>query len=408
MKAAVVEDTSMYIRKLLRLQSELNDMVASCFRNNSAFQKARDDGIEAILNKGSQFAKHLARYCDSELKKGVRVADDQEFQGQLDSIVRLFSHVKDKDIFLETYRRILARRLLNRAVSSSEVDGIFIARLTAECGKSATKKLSSMLTDFTLIEQLHQDYRKMSHRGSPQGISHQVSVLRSNAWPGMPNDRYVVPCSGLLACARAFEKFYSSKFSGRKLTWVYSHGSADMSTRCFSKKHILTVSTLQCIILSLFNHKVAFTFKDICEATQLHKSDCKQQLASLCFSKHKVLVQDPSDTEVDDDTRFSVNWEFTSERTKVVLATMPKEESATQAAPVDVSVERRPLMDAAIVRIMKAKQALQHNMLVEEVIRQCRLFKAQPPQIKVQIERLIERDFIKRDPQNRNVYVYVS
>jgi cullin 3 len=70
-------------------------------------------------------------------------------------------------------------------------------------------------------------------------------------------------------------------------------------------------------------------------------------------------------------------------------------------------VERKHVVDAAIVRVMKARKQLDHNTLLEEVFKQCTLFKPQPQQIKLQIEHLIEREFLKRDPAQRNVYQYV-
>ena len=48
-----------------------------------------------------------------------------------------------------------------------------------------------------------------------------------------------------------------------------------------------------------------------------------------------------------------------------------------------------------------------HNALLDEVFRQCTLFKPQPRQIKDQIEHLIEREFLKRDEKNRNAYIYL-
>ena len=58
-------------------------------------------------------------------------------------------------------------------------------------------------------------------------------------------------------------------------------------------------------------------------------------------------------------------------------------------------------------QVMKARKQLDHNTLLEEVFKQCTLFKPQPQQIKLQIENLIEREFLNRDPAQRNVYHYL-
>ena len=58
---------------------------------------------------------------------------------------------------------------------------------------------------------------------------------------------------------------------------------------------------------------------------------------------------------------------------------------------------------------MKARKIITHNNLVAETIQQLsKRFKAQPPAIKAKIETLIERDYIKRDANDRTSYSYVA
>ena len=69
------------------------------------------------------------------------------------------------------------------------------------------------------------------------------------------------------------------------------------------------------------------------------------------------------------------------------MSLIKKEEKATETTTLaEAPVERKHVIDAAIVRIMKSRNRLEHNALLEEVFRQCTLFKPQPTQIKSQIE----------------------
>ena len=64
-------------------------------------------------------------------------------------------------------------------------------------------------------------------------------------------------------------------------------------------------------------------------------------------------------------------------------------------------------MDAAIVRIMKARQTLNHNDLVTEVVKQLtKRFKPKPLDIKKRIHCLIELDYLERDGDKRSLYHY--
>jgi len=56
---------------------------------------------------------------------------------------------------------------------------------------------------------------------------------------------------------------------------------------------------------------------------------------------------------------------------------------------------------------MKSRKTLRHQELITEAMRQVNHFKPQPPMIKGQIESLIQREFIKRDEEDRNIYIYI-
>ena len=65
------------------------------------------------------------------------------------------------------------------------------------------------------------------------------------------------------------------------------------------------------------------------------------------------------------------------------------------------------ILQASITRIMKSRigQETSHTWLVNEVSKQVDLFRAQPQQIKENIEKLIEKNIIKRNASN---YEYIA
>ena len=69
--------------------------------------------------------------------------------------------------------------------------------------------------------------------------------------------------------------------------------------------------------------------------------------------------------------------------------------------------ERQNILDAVIVRIMKARKTLKHTELIENVIKQVTMFLPQPKMIKERIESLIERDYLKRDENDKALYIYL-
>ena len=68
------------------------------------------------------------------------------------------------------------------------------------------------------------------------------------------------------------------------------------------------------------------------------------------------------------------------------------------------------ILQATLTRIMKSRigQTTTHVWLINEASKQIDLFKAQPQQIKENIEKLIEKNIIKRSEKNRTCYDYIA
>lgn len=402
-----IDNPTEYVEQVLELKREFDDMVATCFENDSSFQKARNKGMEAVLNKDTRCAKYLALFCDFQLKKGLKGKSEDETTSLVNQIVSLFAHLRDKDIFLDFYKRALSKRLLSKLSVSTDTEDAFITKLKVECGQQAIQKLASMFTDMTLSDGLQEQYNKLSHGGAPGGVTHDVRILQTNAWPEKAEDVSVMPCEEMLRATEAFESFYNSKHSGRKLRWMYNMGTVELKSHCFPRSHTLVVSTYQCLVLMLLNSHKEVTFRQICNATKIPDEECHRQVLSMTVQKHRLLLRKSTGKELDDNSVLEVNTQFTSEKMKVSVGLIKREEKAAEVAVAEAPVERKHVVDAAIVRIMKARKKLEHNALLEEVFRQCTLFKPQPSQVKVQIEHLIEREFLKRDSEKRNVYIYL-
>ena len=68
-------------------------MVATCFESDTGFQKGRNKGLEAVLNKDTRCAKYLALFSDLQLKKGLKGRNEDEVQVLVNQVVGLFAHL---------------------------------------------------------------------------------------------------------------------------------------------------------------------------------------------------------------------------------------------------------------------------------------------------------------------------
>ena len=76
--------------------------------------------------------------------------------------------------------------------------------------------------------------------------------------------------------------------------------------------------------------------------------------------------------------------------------------------PKKVEEDRSVAIEAAIVRIMKARKEMKHNQLIAEVLNQLHFFRPQPKSVKRRIEHLIDREYLERDEDESNVYRYLA
>merc|ERR1719348_2505755 len=94
---------------------------------------------------------------------------------------------------------------------------------------------------------------------------------------------------------------------------------------------------------------------------------------------------------MEESTVFSLNMDYQNKRTKFkITAAVTKEtHQEVEATHSAVDEDRKLYLQAAIVRIMKARKLLKHNLLIQEVISQSRArFAPSIPMIKKNASKL--------------------
>lgn len=92
----------------------------------------------------------LAIYTDCILRKGGIKLQEEEQEEHLRKVVLLFTHLTDKDYFIEVFRSFLGKRLLNDKSLSIELEKKIITNIKSSIGPQYTKKLEGMLMDLNL------------------------------------------------------------------------------------------------------------------------------------------------------------------------------------------------------------------------------------------------------------------
>jgi len=270
--------------------------------------------------------------------------------------------VSDKDLFAEFYRKRLARRLLQDKSVSDDHERLILTRLKQQCGAQFTSKMEGMVTDLALArekQQLFEEWKQEQNMQLPIDIS--VTVLTTGFWPTYKSMDLALPAE-MVAGISAFKDFYDKDAKHRKLTWVYTQGTAVLKGNFDPKSLELVLSTLQAATLLLFNEAPELSFAEVQEKLNLQEEDVVRLLHSLSCAKYQILAKEPAGKTINKNDKFRLNVKFTDRMKRIKVPLPPTDEK--KKVIEDVDKDRRYAIDAAIVRTMKSRKALQHQQLV--------------------------------------------
>ena len=408
-----------FVQRLLDIRDKYEKLIVKSFYGNKAFQSAVNSAFEYFLNMNPRSPEYISLFMDDRLRKGSKGSTEEEVEALLDRTIALFRYLQEKDVFEKYYKQHLAKRLLHGRSSSDDAERSTLVKLRAECGYQFTSKLESMFTDIRTSRDMMSRFKEyLEERQKSLGIDFTVQVLTTGAWPsasghGQGTNRGCNLPREVDLCCEEFRNFYQATHSGRKLAWQTSMGTADLKATFGSKKHEISCTTHQMVVLLLFNDAERLSYEDIATATGIPESELKRVLQSLaCVKGKNVLRKEPMSRDINAKDVFSVNDAFSSKfvRVKIGMVVAQKETEVERGETRErVEEDRKPLIEAAIVRIMKARRVLSHNDVVTEVTRQLAArFNPSPALIKKRIESLIEREYLERDVVDRTLYRYVA
>nr|VDD16724.1 unnamed protein product [Brassica rapa] len=393
------------VGKIIDLHDKYMVYVTDCFKNHTLFHKALKEAFEVFCNKkvgGSSSAELLATFCDNLFKKSGK--SDEAIEAEIDNVVKLLDYISDKDLFAEFYRKKLARRLLFDRKVNDEHERSMLTKLKGQHGGQFTSKMEGMLTDMALAKESQKGFEGYVN-GKPGGIDLAVTVLNTGFWPSYKTSTDLNLPREMVECVDAFNSYYGSKTTKRKLSWIYSLGTCHVIGRFDHKPIELVLFTYQAVVLCLFNNTERLTYQEIIEQLNLSHEDLVRVLHSLSCSKYKILNKEPASKSISTTDVFELNTKFTDKMRRIKVPLPPVDDR--KKVVEDVDKDRSYAIDACIVRIMKRRKVLLHQQLVSECVEQLRrMFKPDVKMIKNRIEELISREYLERDTKNPNTFKY--
>ncbi|KAF8908935.1 Cullin [Gymnopilus junonius] len=413
-------DPKAYVDALLEVHKKNSETVTRSFRGEAGFLASLDKACREFVNRNtatgqsnSKSPELLAKHADLLLRKSNKMAEEEDLEVALNRVMVLFKYIEDKDVFQTFYTTKLSKRLIHGVSASDESEASMISKLKEACGFEYTNKLQRMFTDMSLSKDLTDSFKtRMEQNHDDMEISFSIMVLGTNFWPlNPPGHEFVIPAE-ILPTYDRFQKYYQMKHSGRKLTWLWNYSKNELRTNYLNQKYILMTSSFQMAVLLQYNNNDTLSLSELVTATSIPKELLSQVLALLV--KAKILINDETDQYDLNPSAIQTDGypvDFKSKKIRVNLNLPIKAETKAESTDVlkAVDEDRKYVIQATIVRIMKARKTMKNQPLIQEVISQIsQRFAPKIPDIKKAIDTLLEKEYIERVDGTRDTFAYVA
>ncbi|EGX48324.1 hypothetical protein AOL_s00080g294 [Orbilia oligospora ATCC 24927] len=414
-----------WVEDVLALKDKVDKIWEYSFSSDQGIQQTVSKSFAEFINENKRSPEYISLFVDENIKKGLKGKTEAEVDMVLDKAIVLFRYIQDKDIFERYYKKHLSKRLILGRSISNDVERAMIGKFKVEVGFSFTSKMEGMFKDMNVSQDLTTEYKKHLanlHLDNDPTIDLDIKVLTSTFWPwssmsGETTHTCIYPPE-LEKIRSSFQQFYLRRHNGRQLTWQPQMGTADIRATFKSRKYEINVATYAMVVLLQFNDpKVeSLSYDEIKTLTSIPESELVRHLQSLAVApRSRVLVKTPMSRDVKPTDKFSFNAGFQSKQLKFKIGTVKgagnKVETDKERKETEEKVDesRAHLIEAAVVRTMKARKSLKHADLMLQITEQLsKRFMPDPSMIKKRIESLIEREYLERETADPNTYVYLA
>ena len=416
----ISKNVKTFIPELNKLIKNQTALIQKLFENDNKF-------INSIIIPSDYYSKQLSVYVDYCMRIGFKGKSKGEIENTLNDIIITFSCLNSKTVFIADSNNKMTDRLIKNETLSLINEQYFITKLKEEIGLSNVNIMQGLISDLETNKKDSELFRISDNQGAPYDIKLDVKVI-SNRWK--INQKYMEKIElpkFLSSYLDSFEKFYINRHEHQKLLWFLGLSRIEIQYLYLNNKNI-SVSTLpQLLTLLLLEEKGELTLKEISDLLGCKLDTIIYNIQGLVYNpsfnpnsqndKGIIIGTFNGETkEFKETDKIKINVNFICERIKFSTIPLSKKKSDSELKKEETEEKiiikkyEDNILQSTIARIMKSRIGVEtnHSWLVGETSKQVNLFNAQPQQIKENIEKLIEKNIIKRTDKDGSCYEFIA
>ena len=380
-------------------------------KQNTLFKNLSED---FYAKQFSNYIDYLMRNRDEKIFK-----NDEEKEKTYNNIKNLHIYISCKYIFeIELIKKLSYRLIYNKTISFDKERKI-LSKIKDNCYIINFGKMKTMIDDIEKFtpDLIYQYKNSKFFYSSKFQINYKIISQNCFYIPNHKIFNLEIP-NFLKSPIDSFADFYNNKNKSKKLNWCYGYCTLNIQYLYLSRQFISTSSLIQFCILIILEKYNKLTINKISEILGVNSSIIINEIYGLVFNKNFNPNKDPNkgvlignfkdNFEEKNEVELNNNFNFNSLKFNTLFTnTIDKKEEGIDEQ-YKLKYESNIIL-STITRIMKsnAGKNVNHQWLLNKTQKEITQFLAQPPQIRIQIEKLIELEIIRRDDTLNN-YIYVA
>ena len=395
------KDYKLFYESIYLLKKNIDKYITESFLGEEKFKSISKESLTKGINqKPSLVCDIFSNYIDNILRFDAEKKSLHEIKNIIYEYMILFKYIGNKDLFENFFIKKLCIRCLFNLNKSEEAQNYLIEQLKKECGPYFVSKSQEMISDVKASQEMSQLFNEKEK--SEIDIPINYFILSNYTWP---IDKLVsgeINNFDIGKTEKKFFDFYHKKNSGKSLFWhlPFCFGEIEMDLKDSSKSIKIIGNGVHIAILKCFTkNQISLGLKDIIKITKIEKDVITKHIKKLV---NKNILKYENNIYV---VNFFVDKDENSDKIMLIDYDEQEEEKGVEESEEKSIEERKFVIDAYIMKILKQKKVMKRSELISTVNEKMP-FDEKEEIINKRVDQLINNRYISKDDEDPSLIKY--